>query len=282
MRHAQPIPDLLRESRRLVVTDSPWWHLGDIMASPRVRIQVCGPLMVEIDGERVESRVPGRQGRLLLDFLVLRRHEPVSQPQLIDALWPADPPGAAGTAVYSLLSKLRAALGYGLLSGRGDVKLALPSDAWVDIEAARAGIHSAESAQALGQWGRAWGAAQISLFVARRGFLPDEEAAWAVPVRHELEDMYVRSLETYAAAALHVAGAELPTAERAARELIAAAPFRESGHRTLMRALATQGNTAEAIAAFGRMREVLSEELGVDPSPASRALYENLLTAQVE
>jgi DNA-binding SARP family transcriptional activator len=238
--------------------------------------------MVEINGERLESRLPGRQGRLILTFLVLRRHEAVSQWQMIDALWPADPPGAAGTAVYSLLSKLRAALGHEFLGGRGDVKLALPSDAWIDIEAARVAIHSAESAQSLGQWGRAWGAAQISLFVARRGFLTDEDVAWAVPVRRELEDMHVRSLETYAAAALHVAGTELPTAERAARELIAAAPFRESGYRTLMRALAAQGNAAEAILAFGRMREVLSEELGVDPSPASRALYEELLRSGVK
>jgi DNA-binding SARP family transcriptional activator len=184
--------------------------------------------------------------------------------------------------VYSLLSKLRSALGQEFFSGRGDVKLALPADAWIDIEAARAGIHSAESAQALGQWGRAWGAAQISLFVARRGFLPEEDVAWATPVRRELEDMYVRALETYAAAALHVGGAELPTAERAARELIAAAPFRESGHRTLMRALAAQGNSAEAILAFGHMREALSEELGVDPSPASLALYEKLLGAKGE
>jgi DNA-binding SARP family transcriptional activator len=238
--------------------------------------------MVEINGERVESRLPGRQGKVLLTFLVLRRHETLSQSRLIDALWPTDPPSAAGTAVYSLLSKLRSALGQEFFSGRGDVKLALPADAWIDIEAARAGIHSAESAQALGQWGRAWGAAQISLFVARRGFLPEEDVAWATPVRRELEDMYVRALETYAAAALHVGGAELPTAERAARELIAAAPFRESGHRTLMRALAAQGNSAEAILAFGHMREALSEELGVDPSPASLALYEKLLRAKGE
>jgi DNA-binding SARP family transcriptional activator len=238
--------------------------------------------VVEIDGERVESRLPGRQGRLLLTVLVLERHAPVSRERLVEALWPEDPPKAAGTAVYALLSKARAALGHDLLGARGDVRLALPSDAWIDIEAARAGLHSAESAQALGQWGRAWGAAQISLFVARRSFLPGEDLPWVEPVRHEVDDMYVRALETYASAALHVGGAELPTAERAARELIAAAPFRESGHRTLMRALAAQGNTAEAVVAFGAMREVLSDELGIDPSPASRALHEQLLRDQGE
>lgn len=248
-----------------------------MMEAPRVRIQVCGRLVVEIDGDRRESRLPGRQGRLLLTYLVLRRHDPLTRAQLVDALWPVEPPNAAEAAVYALVSKLRTALGHDLIGTRGSARLTLPVDTRVDIEAAREGLHRAESALALGDWGRAWGAAQISLFVARRGFLPDEELDWALPVRRELGDMYVRALETYATAALHLGSTELPTAERAARELIAAAPFRESGHRTLMRALAAQGNTAEAIVAYDSLRQLLRDELGVAPGAMSRDLHESLL-----
>ena len=247
------------------------------MDSKRLRIQVCGQLAVEVDGERRESRLPGRQGRLLLTYLVLRRHDRLTRDQLTDALWPTDPPAAAETAVYALVSKLRAAIGPDLLTSRETVRLNLPSDAWVDLEAARDGIHRAESALALGEWGRAWGAAQISLFVARRGFLPDEELAWAAPVRREIEEMYVRALETYATASLHLGGTELATAERSARELVAAAPFRESGHRTLMRALADQGNTAEALVAYESLRQLLGQELGVAPSIPTRELHQALL-----
>jgi len=247
------------------------------MDSKRVRIQVCGRLALEVDGQRRESHLPGRQGRWLLTYLVLRRHDQLSRDQLIDALWPTDPPAAAETAVYALVSKLRAAIGPDLLSSRESVRLTLPAEAWVDIEAARDGIHRAESAVALGEWGRAWGAAQISLFVARRGFLPDDELAWATPVRRELEELYVRALETYATAALHLGGTELATSERSARELVAAAPFRESGHRTLMRALAAEGNAAEALVAYESLRRLLSEELGVAPSKQSRDLHQALL-----
>jgi len=247
------------------------------MDSTRVRIQVCGRLAIEVDGERRESRLPGRQGRLLISYLVLHRHDGLGRHRLVDALWPDDPPVAAENALYALVSKLRAAIGPDLLSSRGSVRLTLPVDSWIDIEAARDGVHRAESALALHDWGRAWGAAQISLFVARRGLLPDEDRDWVVTTRRELDEIYLRALESYAAAALHLGSTELPTAERAARELVTLAPFRESGHRTLMSALAAQGNTAEALITYDTLRRLLSRELGVSPSPETRRLHHELL-----
>ena len=249
------------------------------MDSSRVRIQICGRLAVEVDGERRESRLPGRQGRLLLTYLVLHRHDRLSRDRLVDALWPNDPPNAADSAVYALISKLRTAIGPALLSTRESIRLTLPTDSWIDLDAARDGVHRAESALALHEWGRAWGAAQISLFVARRGFLPDEELDWATATRRELDEIYLRALETYATAALHLGNTELPTAERAARELVTAAPFRESGHRTLMSALAAQGNTAEALIAYEALRRKLSHELGVEPDPQTRKLHQAILLA---
>jgi DNA-binding SARP family transcriptional activator len=247
------------------------------MDSSRVRIQVCGRLAVEVDGERRESRLPGRQGRLLLTYLVLHRHDRLSRDRLVDALWPDDPPNAADNAVYALISKLRTAIGPSLVSSRESIRLTLPPDSWIDLEAARDGVHRAESALALHEWGRAWGAAQISLFVARRGFLPDEDLDWAITTRRELDETYLRALETYATAALYLGSTELPTAERAARELISAAPFRESGHRTLMSALAAQGNTAEALITYDTLRRKLSHELGVEPDPQTRTLHRTIL-----
>ena len=59
----------------------------------------------------------------------------------------------------------------------------------------------------------------------------------------------------------------MPGAERAARELVEVAPFRESGHLLLTRALA----------AYERLRILLREELGVDPSVAVQEAYVRLL-----
>ena len=60
----------------------------------------------------------------------------------------------------------------------------------------------------------------------------------------------------------------------------AADPFHEGAYRTLMTALAASGRRYDALAAFDRLREVLTEEYAADPEPATRRLYRDLLTAR--
>jgi DNA-binding SARP family transcriptional activator len=248
---------------------------------PAVRIQVCGTLAVEIDGRRIDHDLPGRQGRMLFAYLVVHRLRPIRRDELVDALWPRTPPAAADTALRALLSKLRRILPESTLDGRAELRLNLPRDAFVDLEDARAAIHRAESALALGDWHRAWGASLGPLFTARRGFLPDEDAEWIRDVRHELEALHLRALECYAQACLGVGGTELAAAERAGRELIKLAPYRESGHRQLMRALAARGNTAEALRVYEQLRTLLRDELGIAPCAETLALHAELLTDRV-
>ena len=45
-----------------------------------------------------------------------------------------------------------------------------------------------------------------------------------------------------------------------------------------MRALAAQGNLAEALDVYGRLGTCLRDELGVSPGRGTRELYEQLLT----
>jgi SARP family transcriptional regulator, regulator of embCAB operon len=68
-------------------------------------------------------------------------------------------------------------------------------------------------------------------------------------------------------------------AVRAGRQLTRLAPLRESGYRYLMEALAAQGNLAEALSIYGDLSQCLRDQLGVSPSPATRILYERLLSA---
>jgi DNA-binding SARP family transcriptional activator len=138
-------------------------------------------------------------------------------------------------------------------------------------------LHTAASAVAVGAWRRAWSQARSALLVAQRTFLPEAEAPWAEAWRQRLADVRVRALESYAKTCLELGSTELPGAERAARELVDLAPFRESGHLLLMRALAASGNVAEALAAYERLRILLRDELGADPSEAVQHAYVQLL-----
>jgi DNA-binding SARP family transcriptional activator len=46
-----------------------------------------------------------------------------------------------------------------------------------------------------------------------------------------------------------------------------------------MRALAAEGNSAEALGTYEQLRRALAEELGIDPSPPTRERYQSLLRA---
>jgi SARP family transcriptional regulator, regulator of embCAB operon len=249
-----------------------------LASSPPVRVQICGPLAIERDGQRLDARLPGRQGRLLFTYLVVNRHRQVPRDELAEALWREPDPAAVDTRLNPLLSKLRRVFGADTVDGRSIVRLCLP-DAWVDLEAAADAIHRAESSVAQQEWARAWGPALTALFVAERGFLPGEEAPWIDEVRHQLTVLRLRALECYAAAALGIGETELAAAVRAGRQLIRLAPLRESGYRYLMQALAAQDNLAEALNVYGQLSECLRDQLGVSPSPATRELHERLLAA---
>jgi DNA-binding SARP family transcriptional activator len=243
-----------------------------------VRIQICGPLVVERDGQRLDARLPGRQGRLLFTYLVVNRHRQIPRDELAEALWREPDPAAVDTRLNPLLSKLRRVFGAESVDGRSTLRLCLP-EAWVDLEAATEAIHRAESSVAQQDWARAWGPALTALFVAERGILAGEDAPWIDEIRHQLTLLHVRALECYAAAGLGLGGTELDGAVRAGRQLIRLAPLRESGYRYLMQALAAQDNLAEALHIYDQLSRCLRDQLGVSPSPATRALYEQLLGA---
>jgi DNA-binding SARP family transcriptional activator len=254
-----------------------WPSVGEALVENQTQFQLCGRLIIRIDGERVEDALPGAQGRMLLGFLALKRSRFVPRDELIDAIWGERLPSAPETALRALLSKLRSTLGAERLEGKADLRLVLPADAVIDVERASEAIHAADTAVAQKEWRRAWVTSHIAVNIARRLFMAGHEAHWIDEQRHEMEEMHAAGLEALAAAGVGLGGPELDLAERAARQLIKVAPFRESGHRLLMQTLAAEGNVAEALLAYDRLRERLREELGIAPSPSLQELHVELL-----
>jgi DNA-binding SARP family transcriptional activator/DNA-binding CsgD family transcriptional regulator len=256
-------------------------HNRQAMPTAPTRIQVCGHLVVELEGERIEGALPGRQGRLLLAYLILHRDRPVRRDELVDALWAGEvQPGAGDALLRPPLSRLRKALGAGRIEGRGELTLVLPDDATIDWDEAHAALTETRTALAGGDWRRAYERAQAAVDIANRGLLPGLEAGWIDDRRRELEDLRVEALEAIATAGVALGGSELAGAERAARAAIEAAPFRESARVALMEALGAAGNIAEAMRVYDELRTVLREELGTTPGPKVVQLFERLLRAE--
>lgn len=248
-----------------------------VATSPR--IQLCGPLLAEIDGVRVDTALPGRKGRLLFACLVISGGRSMSRDELIGIIWPeaspADPEGTFST----LLTRLRTAIGHERVIGCRELALDL-GDAWIDWDVARASAPAAEALLAAGDPAEAIEQATAGLEIARRPFLPGISTPWPEDRRRELDELATALLEVGGRAALALGAQFLPAAERSARELIEREPYRESGYALLMETHAARGNVAEALRVYDDLRRLLREELGITPAPAVTAVASRLLDSQ--
>jgi SARP family transcriptional regulator, regulator of embCAB operon len=249
----------------------PCRNLGAGLAT---RIHLCGDLSAEIEGRRIETRLRGRQGRLLFGYLVLNRVRRVRRDELLGAVWEDRAPSSPEAALSALLSKLRQLVA---VEGRTDVRLVLPKDAWVDVEAVAEALHRAEGAVARSDWTSAWGPARVVQHIAARELMQGEASSWLDEKRLRLQAAYERSLELVAETCLEIGGSELDTAERAAHALVKVAPFRDSGYRWLMLVHERRGNRAEALRVYDDLRRLLRDELGTSPAPATQELHRSLL-----
>ncbi|HWC27813.1 MAG TPA: AAA family ATPase [Solirubrobacteraceae bacterium] len=247
-------------------------------AATRTRIELAGTLRAQIDGRELAARLPGRQGRALFAFLVVNRHRPVRRAELIDVLWPGEPPEAPEAGLSTVLARVRRALGEGVVEGRAELRIVLGDDADIDVERAMIAAQDAERALAAGDPDAARAAAETALEILERPLLPGIEGAWVDGLRGELAAHEPGLLEVLARAALDLGDREhLALAERAARTLAERHPFRESGHALLIEIHGRRGNVAEATLAYDRLRVFLRDELGTVPSRAVSALHEQLL-----
>ena len=240
---------------------------------------MCGPLEVEIGGRRLESELPGRKGQLLA-YLAVNRQRAVRREELIDALWPTNPPLRPEAAFATLLTRTRASVGHATISGSSHLRLELGDGASIDWEVAQAAADAARARLTGRDPAGAVASADEGLAIIARGFLQDHEAAWIDDRRRELDELRAPLAEVLARAALALGGEHLAAAERAARTMIEQNPFRETGYAVLMEVLAAGGNEAEAMRTYDRLRALLREHLGLTPSPAVTALAERVLRHQ--
>jgi DNA-binding SARP family transcriptional activator len=248
-----------------------------------IRIYLTGRVSIESGGRILDQDAfPGNQGCLLFARLVVDRHHAVGRSDLAEALWAEKRPRAWEVALAAILSKLRLVLGRAglsksevLSSALGCYQLQLPRDAWIDVEAAADAIHEAEIARRAGRRAKSYGPAHVAYQITRRPFFAGEDSPWVDERREKLRTIFVRSCECLSD--FYIWNGEPSLAVEAAKQVVAREPYRETGYQLLMRAHEAAGNRAEALWTYERCRKLISEELGADPSPATRAIHQRLL-----
>lgn len=235
-------------------------------------------------GERLieERELAGRQGRLAFAFLASERQRPVAKEELISVVWRDAPPSEVETALSAILSKLRTTLkktgsAAGVDVRAGTIDIRLPRDVWIDLEHAANAIDDAEGALRAGDPKRAWSHGVAVVSIARRPFLPGEDAPWIETRRTRLRSLLVRGLHVLSQ--VTAGNGEHALAVQYTAEIIELEPFQETGYRHLMQLHAQMGNRGEALRVFSKCRELLKEELGADPSQETERVFLEILRA---
>ena len=240
------------------------------------QLRLMGGLAVAHGGHTWDGpRVGSRRARILLALLAVESGRLTSVERIVETLWPAEPPRRPVANVATLVSRLRAKFGAGLIVG-GGYGYRISDQAGTDLNVARELVVSADACLAAQAYRSAREASEQALGLLRDEVLPElRDETWVVAVRAQRWSLLQRARHAGAESALHTG--DLWAAITAAEVAMAAEPYDETACRTLMLAFEAVGEPARALVVYERLRRGLVRDLGVDPAPSTRATYLSIL-----
>ena len=243
---------------------------------------ILGPLEVLRSGRAVP--LAGPRQRAVLAVLLLQANRVVSADRLVEDVWEGHAPEASVTSLQTYVFHLRRALEPGRPRGGAAEVLATRDrgyllqvsrerlDAAVFEDGLTAGLAALEAgrhSQARERLGRA-------LDLWRGPVLADlSDYAFIRAEAARLEELRLAAWEGRIEADLALGRHDALTAEL--ERLVADHPLRERLHGQLMLALYRCGRQADALAAYRRVRDLLADELGIDPGEPLRRLHASVL-----
>src|SRR5437764_2441972 len=242
-----------------------------------VEYRILGPLEVVDEGEPVAL---GRlKERLVLAARLLHANEFVARERLIDELWGESPPPTARKAVNVYVSQLRKALAR---NGRDPITTA-DGGYRLEVDAERLDAARLQQLLATARECAAAGELEAALKLLREAL-----DLWRGPTLAGLlleshgRDEIVQLDELRLTALMDRIDCDLALGchEQVLGELhvlVGEQPLRERLRAQLMLALYRADRQAEALDAYQQAREVLVEELGIEPSPALQRLQKGIL-----
>jgi YVTN family beta-propeller protein len=244
--------------------------------------RLLGPIEVGLNGQALD--IGGHRQRVLLTILVLSANVPVSRDVLVDRLWGEGPPAGAQHTLEVYVSRLRKTLeptagGPVVLARPGAYVLRAPEEC-IDIR--RFERLAAQGRRALEDSApdRASADLREALALWRGAPLSDvSQERFAQGQIARLEEMRAGVIEDRIEADLALGRHGDLVGELQA--LVGAHPLRERLYQQLMIALYRCGRQAEALAVYRSARQMLVQELGIEPSPGLRRVERAILEHDV-
>jgi DNA-binding SARP family transcriptional activator len=243
-----------------------------------MRFDILGPATVTTsDGEVV---LAAAKPRALLVRLLIEPNHVVPAEQLVEDLWDGAPPRSANQTLQTYVSQLRKVLGADRLLTLGSGYRIVVEPGELDTERFEQGVVAGRTALAKGDCAAAADGLRQALTEWRGMALGDVAGlSWATTEAARLEDLRLSAIESLLEAQLAL-GETTEVVARAEAE-VAAHPLRERVWAHLITAYYREGRQADALGAYRRLKRLLADELGIDPSPELRELESAVLSQTV-
>ncbi|MFC5220328.1 AfsR/SARP family transcriptional regulator [Streptomyces coerulescens] len=240
-----------------------------------LRFAVLGPVRGWRGPDEVDLGPPKQ--RAVLATLLLGEGAQVSVQTLVDAVWGTESPGSALSSLRTYVYRLRQELGPPAILSAGDGYQIPTCPDSLDLTAFRHLVGRAEQARCDDDGKSAAGYLNDALAHWQGTALAGLRGEYVQAQRDRLERLRLSALEACFAVRLDLGEHTDIAGELAA--LVAEHPLDERFRELLMLALYRSGRQAEALMTYSEARSLLAEELGIDPGPELRTMYERILRA---
>lgn len=237
---------------------------------------ILGPLRIHHDNNVVD--VSGTLRRNLLALLLFRANEPVPAETLVETLWPGGPDAGGQRRLQVLVHRLRSVLDDPdrLSLGPGGYRLrVLPSE--LDAEQFSSRIDQASNL-ATPHSHRCAELIREALDLWRGTPYEDVDLPDLAGEMHRLSERRLAALEQLYTAELHCGRPNVAIDDLT--DLLARHPLREKLHALVITALYQGGRRSDALIAYRRAREILVEQLGLEPGAELQSLHSQILAGQ--
>jgi predicted ATPase/DNA-binding SARP family transcriptional activator len=238
----------------------------------RLTLAFLGTFQVTLDLQPI-TRFRSSKNAGLLVYLALQSDRPLPREVLATLLWPEESESDARNNLRQAVYQLRKVLGdlknpdapY-LLATRQSVQFNADSNFTLDVN------HFWQSIDR--------GDLEAAVAVYHDDLLPGftcDSLPFEDWLRQEREQLHQAALEAMSEVTQeHLQAGRPDKAQAVARQQLALEPWRESACRQLMQAYALAGDRSNALAQYEQCREILWDELGVDPTEETVALFESI------
>jgi predicted ATPase/DNA-binding SARP family transcriptional activator len=252
------------------------------MGAPAMEFRILGPLEVWDRGRSLP--LGAAKQRALLAILLIRANQVVATDRLIDLIWPDEPPATANHSLQVYVSQLRKVLEpehragapYSFLISRPPGYLVRIKTEDLDLGRFQRLIEQGKQAMSEGTHDIASAKFHEALGLWRGPALADfGSQAFALSEIARLTEIRLRALEDRIDADLALGRHTDLAGELEA--LVAEHPLRERLRGQMMLALYRSGRQAEASAVYQQTRELLVDELGMEPGGDLQDLLKRIL-----